>query len=73
MREFLQLTLLQDEDPICIDDRGESVGHDEYCAVLKALTKRPLDQIVRLQVNIGCSFIEDKHSSLTNDSTRETE
>ena len=41
--------------------------HYEHCAVLEALTKRPLNQIVSFQVDIGCSFIKDNDLVLSHD------
>lgn len=48
VRELLQFSLFQHQDPVGINNGCESVGNDEHCAVSEPLTQRFLNQIVGL-------------------------
>ena len=41
--------------------------HNEDSAILKPLTQRSLDQVVRFQVDVGCGLVEHQDMSFSND------
>ena len=68
---FREAALLENKHSISIDDSGQSVGNDEHSAVLKALTKSPLNQAIRFEVNIRCSLVNDQNFGLPDYSASE--
>ena len=64
---LLQLSLLQHHDSICVNDRGESMSHDEHSTVVESLTNGSLDEVIGLKINICSGFVEDQDSRLLDD------
>lgn len=69
MVELLAPTLVHDEDAVRIDDRGKSVSNQNDSATLKARPQLLLNQIVRLQVNVGRRLVEHQDPRLLKDGT----
>ena len=72
MVELLSVTLVHDQDPVGVDDCGQSVSNDQHRAILETLLQGLLDEVVGLQVHIGSGLIEHKDLCLSDDSSGET-
>lgn len=52
--------VLQYTEPCVVHDCVEPVGNGENRAVFKLSPNGGLDEVIRLQVNSSCSFIQDQ-------------
>lgn len=59
-------------EPRVIHDSVESVSNGEDGAVFKLSPDGGLDEVVRLQVDGGCGFIEDEDPGLPQESSSQT-
>src|SRR5690348_3981387 len=62
--EFLNLSFFQHQNLVRIHDGFYAMGNRENGAVLELLTNGLLDQLVRLDINSGCSFVQDNNLGL---------
>ena len=68
--EFDHFTVFHDKNSIGIDDGCKSMSYNNDCAVLESLSEHFLDEIVCLEINICCSFVEYEYLCLSDDSSR---
>lgn len=66
------LVLRYCELPCVVHDRIEPVCNGENRAVLKLSPNGGLDEVVRLQVNSSCSFIQDQDPGFPQESSSQT-
>lgn len=67
MIELGSVSLIHDKNSISINDSRQSVGNQDDSAALEARSEPRLDQIVCLEVDVGCGLIEDQNLSLLED------
>jgi len=70
--ELAGLAVRHHKNPVGVDNRCQSVGNDEHRACAETLLKLALDEVVRLQVNVGCGFVKNENLCLAYDCTCQT-
>lgn len=72
MVELNSVSLVHDENAVRVDDSGEPVCNQNNSATFKARSQLLLDQVVRLQVDIGRGLVKYQDPRLLEDSARQT-
>ena len=60
------MTAFHHQDSVCIDHCRQSVRYDQDSAILEAALELLLDEVVRLQVDVGCGLIQHEHLRFSN-------
>ena len=70
--KFLKFSFVEHENTICVNDCCQAMRDDKDCAILKALSKRFLDQVVRFQINVCSRLIQNQDFGLADYGSCET-
>lgn len=67
------MTTFHHQDSICVNYCRQSVSYNQDGTVLEAALELLLDEVVRLQVDVGCGLIKHEYLCLSNDGPGQTE
>ena len=57
---FLDMSLFQENDPVCFSYGGKPVGNDNRCSPFDHRVDGMLDQSLGIRINGGCRFVENQ-------------
>lgn len=73
MVELSALARVHYQDPVSVDDRGQSVRNDHNGATLEDTLQLILNEVVRFQIDVGRGLVEHEYLRLPDDSPSEAE